>query len=86
MVNGEVLISFQNLVHDSGMAGHSGVICIHCCHTDDRGPCGEKVFMYLLMTVTFTPFPGGSRWGSTVPTGQVEGIKVALCWGEGRLS
>ena len=38
-----MFFSLQELVHDRGVVCHSGVICIHCCHLDDRGPCGERI-------------------------------------------
>lgn len=78
IINGEVFISFYYLVHDSGMASHSGVVCVYRCHTDDRGSCGERVLVCLL---TGGPhhIPNGSGWDSAVPTTQAKGRKVALC-------
>lgn len=42
IVDAKMFASSQYLVHDGGVVSHRGVIRVHCCQTDDRGPCGER--------------------------------------------
>lgn len=87
-----MFFSLQELVHDRGVVCHSGVICIHCCHLDDRGPCGEENPGLLLCDgQPLTPFPDEGRWGSgcslNPPPPGLEGEKAALfseepAWGQ----
>lgn len=60
------------MVHDRGVVPHSGVVCIHCCHRDDRGPCRERILG--LLTCDYKapyPIPGRQQMGlrlCSVPT------------------